>query len=108
MKRRIYTLFTFVLTFTISALSQDFTMDLIKDLNPRNIGPAGMSGRVTSIDVVLNNTDIIYTGTASAENLNITRYFPEINDSFFIAILHILIGTIIVLILSKYERSKAK
>ena len=65
MKRRIYTLFTFVLTFTISALSQDFTMDLIKDLNPRNIGPAGMSGRVTSIDVVLNNTDIIFAGTAS-------------------------------------------
>jgi uncharacterized membrane protein len=65
MKRRIYTLFIFVLTFTISALSQDFTMDLIKDLNPRNIGPAGMSGRVTSIDVVLNNTDIIYAGTAS-------------------------------------------
>ena len=24
-----------------------------------------MSGRVTSIDVVLNNTDIIYAGTAS-------------------------------------------
>ena len=65
MKRRIYTLFTFVLTFTLSALSQDFTMDLLKDLSPRNIGPAGMSGRVTSIDVVLNNTDIIYAGTAS-------------------------------------------
>lgn len=46
--------------------------------------------------------------TTNPENLNITRYFPEINDSFFIAILHILIGTIIVLILSKYERSKAK
>jgi len=46
--------------------------------------------------------------TTNPENLNITRYLPEINDSFFIAILHILIGTIIVLILSKYERSKAK
>ncbi|MDC1109063.1 DUF368 domain-containing protein [Flavobacteriaceae bacterium] len=46
--------------------------------------------------------------TTNPENLNITRYFPEINDSFFIAILHILIGIIIVLILSKYERSKAK
>ena len=40
-------------------------MDLLKDLTPRNIGPAGMSGRVTSIDVVLKNTDIIYAGTAS-------------------------------------------
>ncbi len=31
----------------------------------RSIGPAGMSGRVTSIDVVLSNTDIMYVGTAS-------------------------------------------
>ncbi len=46
--------------------------------------------------------------TTNPENLNITRYMPEINNSFFIAILHIIIGTIIVIILSKYERPKAK
>ena len=34
-------------------------------MQPRNIGPAGMSGRVTAIDVVLSNPDIIYVGTAS-------------------------------------------
>ena len=34
-------------------------------LAPRNIGPAGMSGRVTAIDVDLSNSDIIYAGTAS-------------------------------------------
>ncbi len=34
-------------------------------LAPRNIGPAGMSGRVTSIDVDLSDPDIIYVGTAS-------------------------------------------
>ena len=40
-------------------------MDLVQDMKPRNIGPAGMSGRVTSIDVVLSNPDIMYVGTAS-------------------------------------------
>lgn len=36
-----------------------------KKLAPRNIGPAGMSGRVTSIDVNLLNKQEIYCGTAS-------------------------------------------
>ncbi len=30
-----------------------------------SIGPAGMSGRVTSIDAVVNNPNVIYAGTAS-------------------------------------------
>ncbi len=34
-------------------------------MKPRNIGPGGMSGRVTSIDVVTSNTDVMYVGTAS-------------------------------------------
>ena len=46
-------------------ISQDFSMDLVKKMNPRNIGPGGMSGRVTSIDVVETNPEIIYVGTAS-------------------------------------------
>ena len=36
-----------------------------KALAPRNIGPAGMSGRVTSIDVHPEDRDNIYVGTAS-------------------------------------------
>lgn len=40
-------------------------MDLVKNMKPRNIGPGGMSGRVTSIDVVQSNPDIMYVGTAS-------------------------------------------
>jgi photosystem II stability/assembly factor-like uncharacterized protein len=40
-------------------------MDLVKNMTPRNIGPGGMSGRVTSIDVVNSNPDIMYVGTAS-------------------------------------------
>lgn len=45
--------------------SQEFSMELVQDLKPRNIGPGGMSGRVTAIDVVTSDTDIMYVGTAS-------------------------------------------
>tara|TARA_R100000935_G_scaffold2074_1_gene6123 strand:+ start:464 stop:3703 length:3240 start_codon:yes stop_codon:yes gene_type:complete len=45
--------------------AQELNMDLLKNLKPRNIGPAGMSGRITSIDVVRSNPDIIYVGSAS-------------------------------------------
>ena len=50
---------------SLSFFAQEFNMDLVQDMKPRNIGPAGMSGRVTAIDVVLSNPDIIYVGTAS-------------------------------------------
>ena len=46
-------------------IAQPLNMDLLKNMKARSIGPAGMSGRVTSIDVVLKNTDVIYVGTAS-------------------------------------------
>ena len=52
--------------FCITILSaQEFSMDLVKNMKPRNIGPGGMSGRVTAIDVVTNNPDVMYVGTAS-------------------------------------------
>lgn len=55
-----------VMFLCITLLSaQEFSMDLVKNMKPRNIGPGGMSGRVTAIDVVLNNPDIMYVGTAS-------------------------------------------
>ncbi len=62
MKRTIFLLF---LGITSIICAQDFSMDLIKDLTPRNIGPGGMSGRVTAIDVVTSDPDVIYAGTAS-------------------------------------------
>ncbi|MDG2073134.1 MAG: hypothetical protein P8J28_00895, partial [Polaribacter sp.] len=55
----------FLLTTTLM-FSQEFSMDLVKNMKPRNIGPGGMSGRVTSIDVVQSNTNIMYAGTASS------------------------------------------
>ncbi len=48
-----------------SVFPQQFSMELVQDMKPRNIGPGGMSGRVTAIDVVLSDPDIIYVGTAS-------------------------------------------
>ena len=59
------TLSFLLLLCAISMSSQDFSMDLIKNMKPRNIGPGGMSGRVTAIDVVTNNPDVMYVGTAS-------------------------------------------
>ena len=45
--------------------AQQLDLDKLKAISPRNIGPAGMSGRVTSIDVVRSNTQVMYVGTAS-------------------------------------------
>lgn len=43
----------------------ELPLDLMTDLKIRNIGPAGMSGRVTAIDVDLSDPDNIFIGTAS-------------------------------------------
>lgn len=54
-----------LLAITSTLFAQEFSMDILKDVKPRNIGPGGMSGRVTAIDVVTSNPDIMYVGTAS-------------------------------------------
>ncbi|MGB5981517.1 MAG: hypothetical protein WBG46_05175 [Nonlabens sp.] len=63
MKR--FLLFLGCLSLVCTIQAQMLDLDLVKNLKPRNIGPGGMSGRVTSIDVVENDPDIIYAGTAS-------------------------------------------
>ena len=55
----------FCLVFSFGLEGQNLDLDHWKNLNFRNIGPAGMSGRVTAIDVDLSDTDRIYAGTAS-------------------------------------------
>jgi len=62
MKQRFYFLFLFC-AITLSA--QELSPKWLTNTPARNIGPGGMSGRVTSIDVVSNSPDIIYVGTAS-------------------------------------------
>ncbi len=53
------------LLFTFNVQAQQLDMKLLKGIEPRNIGPGGMSGRVTALDVVHNNPQIMYAGTAS-------------------------------------------
>ena len=48
-----------------SLIAQEINPKWIQGIAPRNIGPGGMSGRVTSIDVVNSDSGVIYVGTAS-------------------------------------------
>ncbi|MCT8339824.1 hypothetical protein MG296_07145 [Flavobacteriaceae bacterium TK19130] len=57
-------LLAFLITSSVS-FTQELTMDILKDMEPRNIGPGGMSGRVTAIDVVSDDPNVMYVGTAS-------------------------------------------
>jgi len=51
------------IVFHVSA--QKLDMEKFKGMKPRNIGPGGMSGRITAIDVVANSPATIYAGSAS-------------------------------------------
>ncbi len=55
------------LTFTWanSSFAQTYQPEKFQNLVIRNVGPANMSGRITSIDVVDNDTKTIYVGAAS-------------------------------------------
>ena len=54
-----------VTSFIANFACADIDADLFAGLKARGIGPAGNSGRVTSIDVVESNTDTIYIGAAA-------------------------------------------
>ncbi len=58
-------LFSMVLFVASAAFAQQLNTDILKDMKPRNIGPGGMSGRVTAIDVVTSDPNVMYVGTAS-------------------------------------------
>lgn len=51
--------------FNLLIVAQQPLDRILEAMNLRNIGPAGMSGRVTAIDVNPNNPEQIYIGTAS-------------------------------------------
>ena len=66
---------TFLVFLIASAISaQQLDIKKLKGMNPRAIGPAGMSGRITAIDVVNNQPDIIYVGAASGGVLEIGKW----------------------------------
>ena len=54
-----------VTTLAPLANAQKINPEIFQYISPREIGPGGMSGRVTAIDVVLSQPDVIYAGTAS-------------------------------------------
>lgn len=60
-----YFFFLFTLIFYSFLFGQEIDSSFFHGMNARSIGPAGMSGRVTAIDVSRINPDIIYAGTAS-------------------------------------------
>lgn len=60
-----YILLSFIALIAIPVAGQKLDMEKLTGLNARSIGPSGMSGRVTAIDVVETNPNVIYVGTAS-------------------------------------------
>jgi photosystem II stability/assembly factor-like uncharacterized protein len=60
-----YPFFLALLTAPLFLLSQKINVEHLQSMKIRNIGPAGMSGRVTAIDVELRNDNVIYVGAAS-------------------------------------------
>ena len=62
MRNFFFVVFVFI-AFTTTA--QKISLEQFKDWKPRNIGPAGMSGRITAIDAVWSNPNVIYLGAAS-------------------------------------------
>lgn len=66
MKKQRLLIFSFLLISVLNHSSaQKISLDRFKNLKPRNIGPAGMSGRITAIDAVVLNPNIFYVGAAS-------------------------------------------
>ncbi len=60
-----FRLFTLGLLVASIVTAQTLPEDLLKNLKVRSIGPAGMSGRVTAIDVDPRDERVIYAGSAS-------------------------------------------
>ncbi len=66
MKKHLLLLFCLtIIFFSNNSSAQKISLEQFKNLKSRSIGPAGMSGRVTAIDALYTNPDLIYLGTAS-------------------------------------------
>ncbi len=64
MKKSLRLIILFVVV-VCSVQAQKLDMEKLKGMKPRSIGPGAMSGRITAIDAVVSNPDIIYAGAAS-------------------------------------------
>lgn len=54
-----------ILLISVSLHSQNLDFDVLENLKIRNVGPANMSGRITTIDVSVSNPKLIFVGAAS-------------------------------------------
>ncbi|MRR19159.1 hypothetical protein EG827_03105 [bacterium] len=83
-------IFTSAVMIMIAALlsGQKADMSLFSGITPRNIGPGGMSGRVTAFAVDPGNENIFYVGTASGglwKTVNAGTTFTPIFDNEAVA-----------------------
>src|SRR5256885_5842677 len=67
---------------SFSVFSQTISLDQLKNIKPRNIGPSSMSGRVTAVDVVLSDPDTWYVGSASGGVWKTTNAGADFNPVF--------------------------
>ncbi|MBK8634463.1 MAG: hypothetical protein IPN72_13230 [Saprospiraceae bacterium] len=65
MSRIVWCLLFIQSSFVIFAQAQESKLDPLEKISFRSIGPAGMSGRITAVDVDLSNTNRIFAGAAS-------------------------------------------
>ena len=59
MKNNHHPVVLLLLLFSTALSAQKINVEQLSGMKIRNIGPAGMSGRVTAIDVVLAQPDVI-------------------------------------------------
>jgi len=77
-----------ILMVTVLLAGQKTDMELFSGIKPRNIGPGGMSGRVTAFAVDPGNENIFYVGTASGglwKTVNAGTTFTPIFDNEAVA-----------------------
>jgi photosystem II stability/assembly factor-like uncharacterized protein len=65
MRRPVFSLVLILLAGFLLAVQAQVDPELLAGMKARSIGPAGMSGRIASIEAVDSNPDIIYVGTAT-------------------------------------------
>ncbi len=78
------------LLITITALltAQNVDMTLFSSIRPRNVGPGGMSGRVTAFAVDPRDENVFYVGTASGglwKTVNAGTTFTPVFDNEAVA-----------------------
>ena len=50
---------------SIAVSAQKISLSQFSNWKPRNLGPSGMSGRITAIDAVVDDPKTVYLGAAS-------------------------------------------